>query len=131
MPNGLNLAHARRLEQAQSVARNLLGILEALPLVIDLQAGPLIRVHNTNIGSLEVTIGRRLWCEQRRVGPVDSQFSISTWFSVLMGTRGSAGGSCLDLRLNRIEFTRRRIACAARDCHRTANHGDGQKSWGE
>jgi hypothetical protein len=98
MPNGLNLAHARLLKQAQTVARNLLGILEALPLVIDLQAGPLIRVHNTDIGSLEVAIGRRLWCEQRRVGSVDAQFSISAWFSVLMGTRGS----CLDLRLNRI-----------------------------
>lgn len=131
MPNGLNFAHARLLEHAQTVARNLLGILEALPLVINLQAGPFIRVHNTDIGSLEVTIRRRLWCEQRRVGSVDSQFSISTWFSVLMGTGGSAGGSCLGLGLNRIEFTLRRIACAARDCRRTANHCDGQKSRGE
>lgn len=131
MPNGLNLAHARLLEQAQTVARNLLGILEALPLVINLQAGPLIRVHNTDIGSLEIAIGRRLRCEQRRVGSVNSQFGISSWFSVLMGTRGSAGESCLGFGLNRIEFTLRRIACAARHCHRTANHCGGQKSRGE
>jgi hypothetical protein len=131
MLSGLDLARARRLEQAQAVARDLLGILVALPLVVDFQAGPFIRVHRTNVGPLEVAVGRRLWREQRRVGSVDSQFSISTWFSVLMGTRGSADMSRLGLMLNRIEFTWRRIARAACDCHRTDNDRDGQKSWDE
>src|SRR5438445_2417730 len=130
MLSGLNPACARCLEQAQAVAGNLLGILVALPLVVDFQAGPFIRVHNLKVGSLDLAVGCRLWCEQRRVGSVDSQFSISTWFSVSMGTRGSADGSCSDLVLNRIEFTLRRIARAPGDCHRAQNDGDGQKFWG-
>ena len=130
MLNGLNLACARRLQQAQALACNLLGILVALPLVVDFQAGPFIRVHSPNAGSLELAVGCRLWCEQRRVGPVDLRFSISTRFSVSMGPRGSADGSSPDLLLNRIEFTLSRIARAACDCQRTENHRDGQKFWG-
>src|SRR5277367_6836492 len=110
MLSGLDLAHARRLQQAQALARNLLGILVALPLVVDFQAGPFIRVHRSNVGSLELAVGRRLWREQRRVGPVDERFSIPTGFGVLMGPHGSADGSCFDLLLNRIEFTLSQIA---------------------
>jgi hypothetical protein len=123
MLNGLNLARTRRLEQVQAVARNLLGILVALPLVIDFQAGPFIRVHSTDVGSLELAVGRRLWCEQRRVGSVDSQFSISTWFSVSMGTDVSRS----DLMPNRSGFTVSRIASAPGDCHCAEDDREGQK----
>jgi len=118
---GLNLARARRLEQEEPVARNLLGILVALPLVIDFQAGPFIRVHSTNVGSLVLAVGCRLWCEQRRVGSVDSQFSISTWFSVSMGT----DVSCPDLMPNRSGYAVSRIARASGDYHRAEHDGDG------
>jgi hypothetical protein len=131
MRNRLNLAHARRLEQAQAVARNLLGILVALPLVVDFQASPFIRVHGPNVGSLELAVGCRLRCKQRRVRPVDSQLRISTWFSVSMGTCRSADGSSPDLMLNRIEFAVNRIARAAGDCQRAENDRDGQKLWGQ
>jgi hypothetical protein len=120
---GLDLARARRLEQEEAVARNLLGILVALPLVIDFQAGPFIRVHGTNVGSLVLAVGRRLWCEQRRVGSVDSQFSISTWFSVSMGT----DVSCPDLMPKRSGFTVSRIARASGDCHRAEDDRESQK----
>jgi hypothetical protein len=120
---GLNLARARRLKQEEAVARNLLGILVALPLVVDFQAGPFIRVHGTNVGSLVLAVGRRLWCEQRRVGSVDSQFSISTWFSVSMGTDVSYS----DLMPNRSGFTVSRIARASGDRHRAEDDREGQK----
>jgi hypothetical protein len=54
----------RRLKQAQAVARNLLGILVALSLVVDFQAGPFIRVHGPNVGSPELAVGCRLWFKQ-------------------------------------------------------------------
>jgi hypothetical protein len=119
----LNLARARRLEQAEAVARNLLGILVALPLVIDFQTGPFIRVHSTNVGPLVLAVGRRLWCEHRRVGSVDTQFSISTWFSVSMDT----DVSCPDLMPNRSGFMVSRIARAPGDCHRAEDDRDGHK----
>ena len=121
MLSGLNLACAGRLEQAQAAARNLLGVLVALPLVIDFQAGPLIRVHSPDFGSFEFAVGCRLRCEQLRLGSVDPWFSKSTSFSVSMGTRGSAHGSCPDLMLNRIEFALGRIARASGDCRRAEN----------
>jgi hypothetical protein len=127
MLNGINLACARRLEQAQAVARNLFGILVALPLVVDLQTGPFIRVHGLNVCSLELAVGCRLWCEQRRVRSVDSQFSISTRFGVSVGTDGSGP----DLVLNRIEFTVNRIARAPGDRQRAENGREGQKLWGQ
>jgi hypothetical protein len=127
MLNGLNLACARRLEQAQAVACNLLGILVALPLVIDFQAGPFIGIHSLDVGSLELAVGCRLRREQRRVRPVDSRFSISAWFSVSMGTHGSADVSSPYLMLNRIESTVSGILRAAGNCHRADNDRDGQK----
>ena len=123
MLGGLNLARARGLEQAEAVARSLLGILVALPLVVDFQAGPFIRVHSTNVGSLVLAVGLRLWCEQRRVRAVDSQFSISTRFSVSMGT----DVSCPDLMPNRSGFTVSRIASAPGDCHCAEDDREGQK----
>src|SRR3977135_4524986 len=98
MLNGVNLACARLMEQAQAVARNLFGILVALPLVVDLQTGPFIRVHCLNDRPLERAVGCRLWCEQRRIGSRDSQFSISTRFGVSVGTDGRGP----DLVLSRI-----------------------------
>jgi hypothetical protein len=123
MLDGLDLARARRLEQAEAVARSLLGILVALPLVIDFQAGPFIRVHRTNVGSLVFAVGRRLRGEQRRFGSVDSQFSISARFGVSMGT----DGSCPDLVPNRSGLTVSRIARAPGDRHRAEDDRDGQK----
>src|SRR3981189_3151765 len=112
MLNGINLACARSLEHAQVVARNLFGILVAFPRVVDLQTGPFIRVHCLNDRSLELAVGCRLWCEQRRIGSTDSQFSISTRFGVSVGTDGSGP----DLVLSRIEFWVHRVA--PRPAHR-------------
>ena len=125
MLNGVNLACARRLEQAEAVACNLFGILIALPLVVDFQTGPFIRVHSIDVCSLELAVRCRLCCQQRRVRPVDSQFSISTRFGVSMGAdrRGP------DLMLNRIKFTVNGIARAPGDRQREKNDRDGQKLW--
>jgi hypothetical protein len=128
MLNGLNLARTRRLEQVQAVARNLLGILVALPLVIDFQARPFIRVDSINVGSLELAVGRWLWCEQRRVGSVDSQFSVPACFSVSMGTDGSCRP---DLMPDRNEFKVSRIARAPSDRHRAEDDRNGQRLWDE
>jgi hypothetical protein len=130
--NGLNLATARRLEQAQAFARDLLGIEVALPLVVDFQVRPFNRVHGPNVGSLEVAVGWRLWCEQRGVGSLDPQFGRSNWllwFSVSMGTGGSADGGRPDLTLNRSEFTVSRTLGATGDCDRTENDRDGETHW--
>jgi hypothetical protein len=61
---------------------------------------------------------------------MDSQFGMSTWFSVSMDTGGRADGSGgPDLTLNRIELTVNRIARAPGDCQRAKNDRDGQKLW--
>ena len=127
MLNGIALACARRLEQAQAVACNLFGLLVALSLVVEFQTGPFIRVHSLDVCSLELAVGRRLWCEQRRVRSADPQFSRSTRFGVSMG----ADGSGPDLMPNRIEFTVNRIARAPGDRQRAKNDRDGQKLWHE
>src|SRR5438477_5866402 len=119
MPSGIN----RRLEQAKAVARDLFGILVALPLVVEFQTGPFIRVHSLDVRSLELAVGRRLWCEQRRVRSADPQFSRSTRFGVSVG----ADGSGPDLTLNRIEFTVDRIASASDDRQRAKNYREGRK----
>jgi len=125
--NGIDLACARRLEQAEAVACSLFGILVALSLVVDFQTGPFIRVHSLNVRSLELAVGCKLWCEQRRVRSADSQFSMSTRFSVPMGTDVSGP----DLMPNRIEFTLNRIARAPGDCQHATNDRDSQKLWHE
>jgi hypothetical protein len=128
MRNGLDLAHGRGLQQAQAIARSLFGILVALPFEIDFQAGPLLRVHRTRVGSFELAVRRRLRHQQRRVGSVDSQFRILAWFNVSM----DADGSYPDLTLNRNRFTLSRIARAAGEGHGAAdNDRDGQNFWDE
>ena len=82
-----------------------------------------IRVHSLDVRSLELAVGRRLWCEQRRVRSADPQFSRSTRFGVSMG----ADGSGPDLTLNRIEFTVNRIAGASDDRQRAKNYREGRK----
>ena len=96
MPGGLNLAPARCLQQPQTVAYHLLRGLVALPLVVELQARPLIRIHGLQIGCLQLAVGRWLRCEQRALGPVNSQLR------VYFGRRGSrcGGGFCLDFTLS-------------------------------
>jgi hypothetical protein len=125
MLSGINLARARRLEQAQAVARNLFGILVALPLVVDFQTGPFIRVHGVDVRSLELAVGCRLWREQRRVRSVGSQLGRSARFGMSVGADGSGPG----LTLNRIEFTVNRIARAPGDRQRAENDREGRKLW--
>ena len=125
MLNGVNLAGARRLEQAEAVACNLFGILIALPLVVDFQTGPFIRVHSIDVCSLELAVRCRLRCEQCRVRAVDSQFSISTRFGVSMG----ADRSGPDPMLNRIEFAVNGIARTPGDRQCAKNDRNGQKLW--
>jgi hypothetical protein len=60
LPNRLDFACAGRLQHGEALARDFLGIQVALSFVLDLQAGPFIRVHSLEIGSLELAIGGRL-----------------------------------------------------------------------
>ena len=100
MPNGLDLASTRCLQQPQTVADRLLCLLVALPLVIELQACPLIRIHGLEVvGSPELAIGHWLRREQRTVGPANSRFRLSM-DRCRCGNVG--GGSWLGFTLSRI-----------------------------
>ena len=57
LPNRLDFACAGRLQQDEALARSLLRVLVALPLILDLQAGPFIRIDGLEVGSLELAIG--------------------------------------------------------------------------
>src|SRR3979411_2060226 len=96
LPSGLNLASARCLPQPETGAYHLLRICIALPLVVELQARPLIRIHGLEVGSPELAVGRWLRYQQRPVGPTNSQFGVS------MGQCGSVGGVGLIFTRSRI-----------------------------
>ena len=57
LPSRFDFACAGRLQQSKALARGLLRILVALSFVLDLQAGPLIRVGGPEVGSFELAIG--------------------------------------------------------------------------
>jgi hypothetical protein len=113
-PSGLNLASARCLQQPQTVADPLLRLLITLPLVIEFQARPLIRIHRLELGHPELAVGGWLRCEQRRVGPVNSKVRVS------LGRRGSLVGVGFDFVLSR-------ILSATGKCHRQRYDREGQK----
>ena len=95
MPDGLNLTCAGGLQLAQALACGLLGILVALPLVFEFQAGPFIRIHGADVRSIELAIRCGKCCEQRGVGPANEWFGIRL-FRVSMGARGGTNRSRLD-----------------------------------
>ena len=123
MLGGIRLGCDRRLEQAQAVARDLFGVLVALPLVVDFQTGPFIRVHGADVRSLELAVGCRLWREQRRIRPPDSQLSRSARLGMSRGANERGPG----LTLDRIEFAVNRIARAPGDRQCAANDSDCRK----
>ena len=92
LPNRLDLAGARRLQQSEALARGFLRIQVALPFVLDLQAGPFIRIDGLEVGSLELAIGDRLRRQQRQGRPPDFWFGISIWFGISTGAYGSPDG---------------------------------------
>ena len=57
LPNRLDFACAGRLQQDEALARGFLRIQIALSFVLDLQAGPFVRIHGLEVGSLELAIG--------------------------------------------------------------------------
>ena len=113
MPNRLDFAFAGRLQQSEAIARGFLRIQVALSFVLDLQAGPFIRIDSLEIGSLELAIGDGLRREQRQVRPPDFWFGVSVWFGVSAGTCGGADGRRLAFVHYGTDFTLRRVACAA------------------
>ena len=57
LPDRLDFACAGRLQQDEALARGFLRIQVALSFVLDLQAGPFIRIHGLEVGSFELAIG--------------------------------------------------------------------------
>src|ERR1700756_1206278 len=103
----------RGLQLAQAVARRLLGILITLPLELGLQASPCVRVHRLDVGSPELAVGCRLRFEERRIGPTNAGFGMSSCFGVDdTRTRWDANRRCRDFALSRFEVVLSRIACA-------------------
>jgi hypothetical protein len=112
LPNRLDFACAGRLQQGEALARGFLRIQVALSLVLDLQAGPFIRIDGLEVGSFELAIGGGLRREQRRVRPPDFWFGISNWFGVSTRACGSPDGRRLIFAQRHTGFTLRRIARA-------------------
>jgi hypothetical protein len=113
LPNRLDFACAGRLQQSEALARGLLRILVALSFVLDLQAGPFIRVDGSEVGSFELAIGGGLRRQQRQGRPPDFWFGMSSWFGVSAGADRSPDGRRLVFVQRRTDFTLRRIARAA------------------
>ena len=59
-PNRFDFACAGRLQQGKALAGGCLRIPVALSFVLDLQAGPFVRIHGLEVGSFELAIGGRL-----------------------------------------------------------------------
>jgi len=112
-PDRLDFACAGCLQQREALARGFLGVLEALPFVLDLEAGPFVRIDRLEVGSLELAIGDGLRREQRQVRPPDFWFGVSVWFGVSAGTCGGADGRRLAFVHYGTDFTLRRVARAA------------------
>src|SRR4029079_10140102 len=87
-----DFACAGCLQQREALARGFLGVLEALPFVLDLEAGRCVRICRLEVGSLELAIGDGLRREQRQVRPPDFWFGVSVWFGVSAGGGGGGGG---------------------------------------
>jgi hypothetical protein len=115
-PSGLNLAPARCLQQQQTVAYLLLRLLVALPLVVELQARPLIRIHRLEFGPPELAVGGWLRYQQRPLGPANSKVRLS------LGRSGSLDGVGFDFVLSR-------ILGATGQRHRKRQGEGGQKLW--
>ena len=115
LPDRLDFACAGRLQQGEALARGFLRIQVALSFVLDLQAGPFIRIDGLEVGSFELAIGGGLRRQQRQVRPPDFWFGISIWFGVSAGAYGSPDRSRFAFvqRQRRTGFTLRRIARAA------------------
>jgi len=115
-PNRFNLASARCLQQPQTVAYLLLRPLVALPLVIEPQARPLIRIHRLELGAPELAVGGRLRYQQRPVGPANSKVGVS------LGRCGRLDGVGFDVVLSR-------MLSATGERHRERQGGEAQKLW--
>ena len=113
LPNRLDFAAAGRLQQSQALACGFLRIQIALSFVLDVQAGPFVRIDGLEVGSFELAIGGGLRRQQRRVRPPDFWFGISNWFGVSTGAYGSPDGRCLAFVQHRTDFMLRRIARAS------------------
>jgi hypothetical protein len=113
-PNRLNLASARCLQQPQTVADRLLRPLVALPLVIEPQARPLIRIHRLELGAPELAVGGRLRYQQRPVGPANSKVGVS------LGRCGRLDGVGFNIVLSR-------MLSATGERHRERQGGEAQK----
>ncbi|WP_456624681.1 hypothetical protein [Bradyrhizobium sp. URHC0002] len=112
LPDRLDFACAGRLQQGEARACGFLRIQIALPFVLDLQAGPFIRIDGLEVGSFELAIGVGLRRQQRQVRPPDFWFGISVWFGVSADAYGSPDGRRFAFvqRQRRTGFTLRRIA---------------------
>src|SRR5580700_1087231 len=102
--SALDFASRGPLQLAQAVARCLFGVLITLPLVLDFQARPLIRVHGLDIGPLELAVGRRLGSKQRWIGPAHAQFGMLLRFAVHTSTRNQANRRCPCLPMSQAAF---------------------------
>jgi hypothetical protein len=117
--NALDFACAGCLQLAEAVSSRLFGILIAFPLELGFQALPLIGINGLEIGVRELAVGSRLSRKQRRVGPMNAQFSRRRCFGVDSPTRRQANGGCPDQSVSRfeiavnIEVTASRIARAS------------------
>jgi hypothetical protein len=101
-----------RLEQAKTLTRCLLGVLVTLPFVFGFQAGPLIRIHCLEVGSLVVAIGCGLWGEQGWVEPADRSLRKPVLFGGSTGVRPDADSGYFQLMERQIGFALRGIARA-------------------
>jgi len=111
--SALDFAGRGPLQLAQALSRCLFGFLITLPLVLDFQASPFIRVHGLDVGPLEFAVGRRLRSKQRRIGPAYPQLGMLRRFGAHASMRMQANRSCSGLPLSETAFTRRRIARAS------------------
>jgi hypothetical protein len=118
-----NLAFARCLQQPQTVAYGLLRLLVALPLVVELQPRPLIRIHGLEVDPPELAVGRRLRYEQRPVGPANPDLRVS----LHGGGGGGSGGRCGGLDGICLNFSLSRILGATGSRHRARQGGERQK----
>lgn len=61
----------RRQELLQALAVGFLSLLVAMPLVIELQARPLVRIHRVSLRSLKFAVGWRLFVDRFMDGFMD------------------------------------------------------------
>ena len=113
LPDRLDFTCAGSLQQDEALAHGFLCIQIALSFVLDLEAGPFIRIDGLEIGSVELAIGGRLRREQCRVRPPDSGLGNTNWFGGSTGAEGSPTGRCLALLQRRADVPLRRIARAS------------------